>query len=219
MRRNAHLREQARILRAEKHLALSAIAEALGVPKGTAYYWLKDIKIPKLVTEKQKLNQQRGTIAFQAKCASERKNVYDLAYENAREALRDSQIRDFVVLYLAEGFRRDRNRVSFSNSNPKMVAFAHSIMRRLATNPHFRYSFQFHTDQDPEALKAFWGAYLNIDPDIINPIPKTNSGHLQGRRFACEYGVFQIHIGDTRFRAQLQALMDALQEEWATGQT
>src|SRR6266446_8568329 len=116
MRRNAQLREQARQLRIEKHLALGDIAATLGIPKGTAYSWLKDIEIPKTVTEKQKLNQQRGTQANQAKCAAIRQTAYHTAYSQARELLSDQRIRDFVVLYLAEGYRRDRNVVSFGNS-------------------------------------------------------------------------------------------------------
>ena len=40
---------------------------------------------------------------------------------------------------------------------------------------------------------------------------------MKSRRFNCEYGVFQIRISDTIFRAQLQALMDVVQEQWADG--
>src|SRR5437762_12466033 len=99
MKRNAQIREEARHLRTERHMALGDIAATLGVPKGTAYYWLKDIQIPKTITDKQKLNQQRGTLANQTKCAARRKDAYDSAYSNARELLSERPIRDFVVLY------------------------------------------------------------------------------------------------------------------------
>jgi hypothetical protein len=210
----AQLREEARQLRANKHWALGEIAATLGVPKTTAYSWVKDIEIPKTQTEKQKLNQQRGTLANQRRCAAIRQAAYDTAYAQARELLSDQRIRDFVVLYLAEGYRKDRNAVAICNWNPIMIVFAHSCMRRLASNTYFSYSFQYHSDQDPEALRKYWASLLGIDAQQIAPVPKTNSGHLASRRFACEYGVFQIRVGDTRFRAQLQALMDAVQEEW-----
>jgi hypothetical protein len=209
------LREEARQLRANKHWALGEIATTLGVPKSTAYSWVRDIEIPKTVTERQKLNQHNGTLANQLRCAAIRQAAYDTAYSQARELLSDQRIRDFVVLYLAEGYRKDRNAVAIGNSNPTMILFAHSCMRRLASNSHFYYSFQYHSDQDPEALREYWAGLLGIDARNIAPVPKTNSGHLAGRRFACEYGIFQIRVGDTRFRAQLQALMDAVQEEWA----
>jgi hypothetical protein len=153
---------------------------------------------------------------MQAKYAAIRQAAYDAVRTQAADLLQDRDLRDFVVLYLAEGYRKDRNCVSFSNSNPTMIQFAHGCMRRLSSKPNFRYSFQYHADQDPAELKLFWAACLGIEPSSIKAIPKTNSGHLKGRRFACEYGVFQVQVGDTDFRARLQALMDAVQEQWAS---
>lgn len=217
MRHLAHIRNEARALRAEHKLSLDHICARLNLPRTTVYYWIKDIRVtatPK--PRKQTPGQLAGSRAMQAKYAAIRQAAYDDVYSQAADLLQDRDLRDFVVLYLAEGYRKDRNSVSFGNSNPTMIQFAHSCMRRLATNPHFDYSFQFHADQDPEALKQFWASCLSISPDAIKPIPKTNSGHLKGRRFACEYGVFQVRVGDTTFRARLQALMDAVQEQWVS---
>ena len=217
MRHLAHIRNEARALRAEHRLSLDDISARLNLPRTTVYYWIKDIKVTDVPRpRKQTPGQLAGSKAMQAKYAAIRQAAYDAVYSQATELLRDRDLRDFVVLYLAEGYRKDRNSVSFGNSNPRMIQFAHGCMRRLSSNPHFRYSFQYHADQDPSELKQFWAACLGIDPDSIKAIPKTNSGHLKGRRFACEYGVFQVQVGDTDFRARLQALMDAVQEQWAS---
>ncbi len=206
-------------MRADTELTLAEIARQLGIPKSTLYYWVRDLPVAtnspsRPTTQIQRTNQRAATAAMQTKYAAKRQEAYTAAYEEAGRLLADVGIRDFVVLYLAEGFRKSRNTVSFSNSNPRMIAFAHSCMRRLATNQHFRYSFQYHADQDPEQLKRFWADCLQIDPDQIHPTRKTNSGQLRGRRFACEYGVFMIQVGDTILRARLQALMDVVQEQW-----
>jgi hypothetical protein len=153
---------------------------------------------------------------MQAKYAAIRQAAYDEACNHAADLLEDRDLRDFVVLYLAEGYRKDRNSVSFSNSSPAMIQFAHRCMQRLASNRHFRYSFQYHADQEPEVLRQFWASSLGVAAESIKSIPKTNSGHLRGRRFACAYGVFQIQVSDTDFRSRLQALMDAVQEQWAS---
>jgi AcrR family transcriptional regulator len=212
MRSLAHLKEKAIELRTLHNMSLDDICARLKVSRTTVYYWIKDIPITR--TEKQHAGQKAGTAAMSAKYAARRQQVYDAAYLQAAELLMDLSMRDFVVLYLAEGYRKNRNVVSFSNSSPQMVRFAHSCMRQLATNLVFHYSFQYHADQDPEELKQFWASCLGVSPDVIRPIPKTNSGHLKGRRFACAYGVFQVRVGDTAFRARLQALMDAVQEQW-----
>lgn len=218
MRHLAHIRNEARALRAEHKLSLDDISARLNLPRTTVYYWIKDIRVAAVPKPgRQNPGQRVGSLAMQTKYAAIRQAAYDEVYNQAADLLQDRELRDFVVLYLAEGYRKDRNSVSFGNSNPTMVQFAHACMRRLSSNPHFRYSFQFHADQDPEALKQFWASCLGINPKAINAIPKTNSGHLKGRRFACQYGVFQIQVGDTIFRSRLQALMDAVQEQWAVG--
>ena len=217
MRHLAHIRNEARALRAEHRLSLDDICARLNLPRTTVYYWIKDINVTAIAKPRvQSPAQLAGSRAMQAKYAAIRQAAYDAVYSRAAELLQDRDLRDFVVLYLAEGHRKDRNSVSFGNSNPTMVRFAHSCMRKLATNTHFNYSFQFHADQDPEALRQFWASCLGIGPETIKALPKTNSGHLKGRRFACEYGVFQVRVGDTAFRARLQALMDAVQEQWAS---
>jgi len=60
-----------------------------------------------------------------------------------------------------------------------MIVFAHSCMRRLASNSHFNYSFQYHSDHDPQSLKEYWAGRLGIEARIIHPTPKINSGHLE----------------------------------------
>jgi transposase-like protein len=216
------LREEAVRLRRSEGLSLNELAARLQVARTTIYYWVKNVssgaptaEIQMQRSESQKANQRLAAVANQAKHAARRKENYDLMREKASEVLQDLEIRDFVVLYLAEGYRKDKNAVGLSNSNPNIIAFTHNCLKRLATNKHFYYSFQYHADQNPDELQLFWASYLGIDAQQIHPIPKTNSGHLKGRRFACEYGIFQIKLGDTRFRAELQALMDAVQEEWA----
>jgi AcrR family transcriptional regulator len=195
-------------------MSLDDITARLNVPRTTVYSWIKDIPIAR--TEKQHAGQKAGTAAMSAKYAARRLEAYNVAYAQAGELLSDRQIRDFVILYLAEGNRKTRNSVGVGNSNPAIIRFAHLCMRRLSSNPHFYYSFQYHADQDPAELKQFWSACLGIEPQSIKAIPKTNSGHLKGRRFACEYGVFQVQVGDTSFRARLQALMDSVQDQWAS---
>src|SRR5207253_2293311 len=100
------------------NLGLDDIADRLGVSRSTVYYWVKEIPITR--TNRQVASQQLGTAAMQAKYAVLRQEAYDSAMAQASELLADQEIRDFVVLYLAEGYRKDRNMVAFSNSSPGM---------------------------------------------------------------------------------------------------
>jgi transposase len=223
MKHTSQLRAEAIRLRAIEGYTLRELAEHFGISRSTVNYWVKDVPAgtdlsaerQRKRAERQRANQQAGTASMQAKYAARRQEAYDAVRIEASMFLEDRDVRDFVVLYLAEGTRKDRNVVALSNSNPLIIKFAYRCMKRLATNLRFYCSFQYHADQDPKQLRSFWAVLLDIDPVCIKAIPKTNSGHLQGRRFACEYGVFQIKAGDTTLRAQLQALMDAVQEQWS----
>ena len=225
MRHQKHLREEAVYLRAAQGLSLSDLAARLGISRTTIYYCVKDVPVrtSQLSPERterqivaQKSSHSAASAATKAKYAVYRQEAYEAALRPASEMLQDKEVRDFVVLYLAEGYRKNRNVVEVGNSNPCIVRLAHNCMRRLSSNPHFVYSFQYHADQDPEQLKLFWADYLSIDPLQIKAIPKTNSGQLKGRNFACQYGIFRVQVGDTLFRSRLQALMDVVQAEWAT---
>ena len=65
--------------------------------------------------------------------------------------------RDFVVLYIAEGYKRDRNRVQIANSDDRVIAMAASWLTSL-TSKWIEYSVHYHADQDLDELRTFWGA-------------------------------------------------------------
>src|SRR5437773_5818045 len=102
-KRLIHIQQKAIALRTNERLSLTEICKRLNQPKGTVYYWIKDIpiRIPKAVG-----NLALGNKASTAKYARLRKEAYEAARELAPQLLTDQQIRDFVVLYLAEGTRK-----------------------------------------------------------------------------------------------------------------
>jgi hypothetical protein len=127
--------------------------------------------------------------------------------------LAENSFRDFVVLYLAEGYKRGRNLVSICNSDPAVMELAQAHLSVLA-DKDLDYGLQYHRDQDPEELKAFWAARLGISAERIALQRKSNSGGLKGRRWRSQYGVLTIRTGDTQLRARLEAWMDYLRYGW-----
>jgi AcrR family transcriptional regulator len=208
----AHLRQKAVELRTERKMSLDEIVERLRLPKTTVYYWIKDIPIPRRRPE-QNFGQQVGTRAMQAKFAALRQQAYEQGWAEAPELVQDPTFRDFVVLYMAEGFKRRRNDVAFVNSDPRMVVLAHRWLKRFARNP-IRYRLQYHVDHDVEELKRYWASLLDVQPDMIKPIRKSNSNHLSKRQFRCVHGLLTVEMGDTYLRARLEAWMDFVKAQW-----
>ena len=84
---------------------------------------------------------------MKAKYAAMREAAYQQGLAEAPELLKDETFRDFVVLYMGEGYRKNRNVVDFVNSNVQMVRLAYRWMYELSSNKEgFSYWLQCHVD-------------------------------------------------------------------------
>jgi hypothetical protein len=113
----------------------------------------------------------------------------------------DVTFRDFVCLYIAEGYKRDRNRVAVGNSDPAVVCLCNQWVSKFARRT-VSYALQCHADQDLEQLRAFWGHVLGAAPEAIALQRKSNSNQLAGRTWRSRYGVLTVTANDTLFRSK-----------------
>ena len=212
----AYLREKARTLRRERQLTIDQIADCLALSRSTIYYWVRDMPIAGSGSGGvwPEAARRKGTKAMQAKYRALRVAAYKEGFESY-DMLAGSEphFRDFVCLYIGEGYKRDRNTVSVCNSDPAVIRVCHGWMLRFARHP-LGYSLQYHADQSLPELARFWGGELEVDPAGIRMQRKSNSNQLASRRWRCRYGVLEVRCGDTLFRAQLQAWMDRMRASW-----
>jgi excisionase family DNA binding protein len=210
-----YLREKARSMRIERKLTIDELAERLALSRSTIYYWVRDLPIPGSGsgTGLPAAAQRKGTIAMQRKFRLLREEAYREGVATYRELAVDPTFRDFVCLYIAEGYKRNRNEVSICNSDPAVMRIATLWLSRL-TETRLRFSLQYHTDQDLEELRKFWGGTLGVEPDAIKLQRKSNSNHLSGRQWRSRHGVIAVRVPNTLLRARLQAWMDCLRAEW-----
>ncbi|HXB14652.1 MAG TPA: hypothetical protein VNV44_02805 [Solirubrobacteraceae bacterium] len=210
-----YLREKARSLRADRRLTIDELAERLALPRSTIYYWVRDMPIPGsgpgggFASEAQR----KGTRAMRRKYRLLREAAYREGVESYPRLSADATFRDFICLYIGEGYKRDRNRVGLANSDPLVVLHATRWLRRLTERPPL-FWLQFHADQDPEQLARFWCGLLDAPPDSVRLLRKSNSNQLTGRIWRSRYGVLSVTIADTYLRARLQAWIDLTQRSW-----
>lgn len=205
---------KARELRVSKRLTIDELAERLALSRTTIYSWVHDLPVPSSRTGLPTWGQQLGTKAMQRKYALLRECGYEEGRASFDALAADPTFRDFVCLYIAEGYKRSRNTAAISNSDPLVMSLADRWMRRLTTRT-LAYSIQYHADQDLDELRRFWGAALSVDGDRIRLQRKSNSNQLAGRIWRCEHGVLQVAAYDTLLRSRLQAWMDCLRASWA----
>jgi hypothetical protein len=210
-----YLHEKARSMRVERKYTIDELAERLALSRSTIYYWVRDLPIPGSGSGGvwPEAARRKGNRAMQRKYRLLREEAYREGLREYDALAVDPTFRDFVCLYIAEGYKRDRNRVSLANSDAAVMQITNRWIRRL-TDKAPRFSIQYHADQDLCELREFWGGTLGIDPSSIRLQRKSNSNQLNGRSWRSRHGVLSVWVGDTLFRARLQAWMDRIRSEW-----
>lgn len=211
----SYLRERARSMRIERRLTIDELAERLALSRSTIYYWVRDLPIPGSGsgTGWPAHAQRKGTVAMQRKFRRLREEAYREGVASYAGLVADLTFRDFVCLYIAEGYKRNRNEVSICNSDPAVMRVATHWLSKL-TETKLRFSLQYHADQDVGELREFWGGTLGVEPEAIKLQRKSNSNQLSGRQWRSRHGVIAVRVPNTLLRARLQAWMDCLRAEW-----
>ena len=173
-----YIKQRARDLRITKALSLDEIADRLALPKTTVYPWIVDLPLGR--PRRGTAGQQKGNAAMQAKYRKLREDAYAEGTNEYGQLVLKPTFREFVSLYIAEGYKRNRNVVSIANSDDRVIALADSWLRRL-TAKTLTYTLQDHVDQDLDEIRLHWGELLAIDGGLIRLQRKSNSGQLKGR--------------------------------------
>jgi hypothetical protein len=210
-----YLREKARSMRVERQLTIDELADRLALSRSTIYYWVRDLPIPGSGSGGvwPEAARRKGNLAMQRKYRLLREAAYEDGMREYEALANEPTFRDFVCLYIAEGYKRDRNIVSICNSDPAVVRLATRWMRRLSEKPPV-FWIQYHADQDLDELREFWGGKVVAEPAFIRTQRKSNSNQLAGRLWRSRHGVLTVRICDTGFRSSLQAWMDQIRAEW-----
>jgi HTH domain len=212
-----YMREKARQLRRDQELTIDEIAERLAVSRTTVYFWIGDMPRPaRCLTRCLKRGgsgHALGNVAMQAKYRRIREEAYELGYWEFPRLATEPSFRDFVCLYIAEGYKRSRNTVSLANSDAGVIKLAHRWLREFSRRP-MDYSVQHHADQRFSELAVYWSEQLDVSPEEIAFQRKSNSSQLKSRTWRSKYGVLTVRTNDTAFRARLQGWIDRLQQAW-----
>jgi AcrR family transcriptional regulator len=207
------MREKARQLRREQDMTIDEIAERLAVSRTTVFYWVGDMPRPARCRERNGLGHARGNAAMQAKYRRLRELAYAEGAASFASMMDEEGFIDFVTLFIAEGYKRNRNLVSVANSDQAVIAIADRWMRRLSRKK-LTYWVQYHADQDLRSLQVYWSELVGVTPEEIHLQRKSNSNQLAGRTWRSAHGVLTVTTHDTYFRARLQAWVDLLRQRW-----
>ncbi len=206
-------------MRAERKLTIDQLAERLALPRSTIYHWVRDMPIPGSGPggDWPEAARRKGTKAMQRKYRLLREAAYRDGLASCDALMAEPTFRDFVCMYIGEGYKRSRNRAALCNSDPCVITLATRWIRRLSDRPPF-FSIQYHADQRLGELLGFWSETVGVEAEAIRVIRKSNSNQMTCRAWRSRHGVLTVAVDDTYFRARLESWMVALKAEWGREQ-
>ena len=154
--------QQARLLR-RAGLPLAEIASRLGVSKSSVSLWVRDVAFAPLPRPAR--GRRRAPNALQRRRQAEIDGLMD----EGRVRVGQLSEREFLVagvaLYAGEGTKRD-GAVRFANSDPRMIQFFCSWLRRFyeIDESRLRVHLYLHEGLDLAAAIAYWSALMAIPP-------------------------------------------------------
>ena len=100
-------------MRVERQFTIDELAERLALSRSTIYYWVRDLPIAESRKAKdlREAARRRGNRTMQRRYRLLREQAYQEGLAEFDELAAEPAFRDFVCLYIAEGYKRDRKSV------------------------------------------------------------------------------------------------------------
>lgn len=208
----------ARLVRVEQQLTVDELAKRLAVPRSTVYYWVRDLPLRDERRDRQPArasNPDRERLAReQARPADE--CAYDEALRSYDDLIVQPTFRDFVCIYIVEGYKRDRRRVALANADPAVMRLANRWIWRL-TDKSPSLSLRCQPDQSVSELRRYWSETVGEDAAAIHARrAREGKGELLLHQWSPlpVHGVLTVTVDDRLLRARLQAWMRRMRESW-----
>ena len=207
-----------------KGCSLSEIVAKLGCSKASVSKWVRDIPL----TESQIENLRRKQDRARAKAANHPHSARQVwqkirnDIENASFAEIASQYDSYLLkilgsaLYWAEGYKRSRNMVVFSNSDPEMIKLMMRFFRQVCGVPEekFRGCVQLHSHLDGRAALHFWSQTSGISLRQFHKLQTPLNRASKNKRDTLPRGTFRIIISDTRLQSKIKGWIEGI-KKWA----
>ncbi len=159
-------REKAVRMRIDQQMGYGTIAKELGVPKSTLSYWLKDLPLsPERVLQLRREAWSRGEASrelFRQTMRKKREIREQKIYLEQKKKLgrlsRQSLFVAGLMLYLAEGTKKDYYKLCLANTDPILVKFFIWWLQEFLNVPKKEIRLQLHLYESMDIKKEeqFW---------------------------------------------------------------
>jgi len=213
-------REQALKLRIEKQLGYSSISKIIPVSKSTLSLWLKDYPLSKeRISEikRENLKKLEARIEkFRDSMKQKRRLDFEKSYTKYKSQFSDiskeSRLIAGLMLYLAEGSKKDDYHVALANTDHRVIKFFMKWASEFLDIPRELFKFQLHLYPNMDINKevSFWIKELNVDGSQFY---KNYISKLKNKSFSYKesfrHGTCTIYCNSSELKRDLKAAIQA----------
>ena len=200
-----HIQKREALRLRKEGWSINDIYKKLDVAKGTVSVWVRDVQLTSI--QMQELAQRsHARSAVEKRRSSRINNEYNkrqLVIDKAKSEILKLSKKDLfligVMLYWAEGGKKQRGSVRFSNSDPLMVRVIMKFFRVICKVPEekFRIHLHIHMHLDYRKAEIYWSEITGVP---LNHFYKTynapNKGS-QNKKDNLPNGTIQVYVSDT----------------------
>jgi hypothetical protein len=202
----AHERERAVELRVTHELGYGEIAKQLKVSKGTLSRWLEHLplseerilQLRRNGWSKGEAKRERFRNAMRAKQEQKEKKIYLVQKETLVDMSSQTMFVAGLMLYAAEGEKKSRSDISFTNTDPALVLFFLRWVLRFLSLPKEKFRIQLHLyeNMNIKQEELFWITKLDLSK---KQLWKTQVKPLRPKSFSyrdsIRHGTCKLYIG------------------------
>lgn len=200
-----------------KGYSLSEISKTLRISKATASFWVGKLNLSESAVKRLKSRQivgQQKTV--ETKRAKKQEFIKQLEKEKSKEI--DSLPKEKLIykiiaatLFWCEGGKKENSRLSFINSDPKMVKLFLKCLRKgfKIDENKFRVLIHVHSYHNESDQIKFWSLVTKIPKSQFNRCYRKRNG---GKRIRIDYqGCASIRYYDSKLATELRCYYQTLE--------
>ncbi|PJA94476.1 hypothetical protein CO131_01180 [Candidatus Kaiserbacteria bacterium CG_4_9_14_3_um_filter_50_16] len=220
-------REKAIELRLTQKLGYGAIAKQVKVSKSTLSRWLEDLPL----TEERVLElrreawgrgearRERFRQTMRAKRDERERQIYLRQKKKLARISRQELFIAGLMLYAAEGDKKTRAEIAFSNTDSVMVAFFARWLEEFLDISQEKLKIQLHLYENMDVLveETFWKRQLNMNQgqlckSQIRPLRPGKFSYLEPFR----HGTCKLYVGGVMKKTELMLSIRAFFDTYST---
>lgn len=191
-----------------KGKSYNEISAMLNVPKSTLSYWFANARFSKEIKKELVSKAKKKWAANITKYNKQRAAIMLKRAETMQE-MESKKIKSIstkelwligTALYWAEGSKRERWRLKFTNSDPDMIKIMMLYFRKIckAKEEKFRLSLQIHPNISEKSTKEYWHTVTNIPKSQFQKTQTAISKSSKNKRgpMRLPHGTLAVSISD-----------------------